>query len=71
MVGQLLDHVGGAVAVSAQLGQPHHVAVQPEHAVQVGQVPVLEVHGERQRRQAGVIGRVGELQSHGGQSAPP
>ena len=54
VVGQLLDDVGRAVAVVAQLDEPHDVAVQPEHAVHVRQVPVVEVGGERQgRRGAG------------------
>ena len=49
---------------SPELDQPHDVAVQPEHAVDVGQVPLVEVDGERQRPDVGVVGGIGELQPH-------
>ena len=40
------------------------MAVQAEHAVDVRQVPVVEVVGERQRPEVRVVRRIGELQPH-------
>ena len=58
-VGQLLDHVGRAVAVGAELDQLDDMAVQTEHRMDVGQIPLVEVDGERQRPHVGVVGRIG------------
>ena len=68
-VGQLLDHVGSAVSVGAELHELDDMAVQPEHGVDVRQVPVLEIDAERQRPDVGMVSRVGELQPHARQSA--
>ena len=63
-VGQLLDDVRRPVALRPELDEAHDVAVQPEHAVHVRQVPVVEVGGERQQPEVRVVRRIGELQPH-------
>ena len=68
-VGQLLDHVGRPVAVSAELDQLDDVAVQTEHRMDVGQGPIVEVDGEGQRPHVGVVGGIRQLQPHRLQSA--